>query len=159
MAASLEAFKSFKTVGVVVFADTKKDKASLPKGVADVRAKGGNTIPMVFVTTADGEKGIDALPYSVLKADMREAVRELRKSLEDVDVLGNATPQEGDDEEEDQTEFEFKQWENSAGKKIKAAVREVEGNRVLFLLRSGKSVWYDISKLSESSQLRLKDAK
>ena len=88
-----------------------------------------------------------------------EAVRELRKSLEDVDVLGNATPQEGDDEEEDQTEFEFKQWENSAGKKIKAAVREVEGNRVLFLLRSGKSVWYDISKLSESSQLRLKDAK
>ena len=88
MAASLEAFKSFKTVGVVVFADSKKDKESLPKGVMDVRAKGGNTIPMVFITTSDGEKGIDAVPYSDLKADMRKAVRELRKSLEDVDVIG-----------------------------------------------------------------------
>ena len=161
MAASLEAFKSFKTVGVVVFADTKKDKASLPKGVMDVRAKGGNTIPMVFVTTADGEKGIDAVPYSVLKADMREAVRELRKSLEEVDVIGGVDSADDDDADNDKEEVkapEFQQWENSAGKKINAAVKELRGDRVLFLLRSGKSVWYDVSKLSESSQLRLKDA-
>lgn len=160
MAASLEAFKSFKTVGVVVFADTKKDKASLPKGVMEVRAKGGNTIPMVFVTTADGEKGIDALPYAVLKADMREAVRELRKSLEDVDVLGGVDSVDdtdaGDDLEQEKAP-EFKQWENSAGKKIKAAVQEIEGDRVLFLLPNGKTVWYDVSKLSEASRLKLQD--
>jgi hypothetical protein len=160
VAASLEAFKSFKTVGVVVFADTKKDKASLPKGVMEVRAKGGNTIPMVFVTTADGEKGIDALPYAVLKADMREAVRELRKSLEDVDVLGGVDSVDdtdaGDDLEQEKAP-EFKQWENSAGKKIKAAVRDVDGARVLFLLPNGKTVWYDVSKLSEASRLKLQD--
>ena len=160
MAASLEAFKSFKTVGVVVFADTKKDKASLPKGVMEVRAKGGNTIPMVFVTTADGEKGIDVVPYAVLKADMREAVRELRKSLEDVDVLGGVDSVDdtdaGDDLEQEKAP-EFKQWENSAGKKIKAAVRDVDGARVLFLLPNGKTVWYDVSKLSEASRLKLQD--
>ena len=160
MAASLEAFKSFKTVGVVVFADTKKDKASLPKGVMEVRAKGGNTIPMVFVTTADGEKGIDAVPYAVLKADMREAVRELRKSLEDVDVLGGVDSVDdtdaGDDLEQEKAPG-FKQWENSAGKKIKAAVRDVDGARVLFLLPNGKTVWYDVSKLSEASRLKLQD--
>ena len=160
MATSLEAFKSFKTVGVVVFADTKKDKASLPKGVMEVRAKGGNTIPMVFVTTADGEKGIDAVPYAVLKADMREAVRELRKSLEDVDVLGVVDPEDeagASNNKEEEKAPEFKQWENSAGKKIRAAVRGVDGGKVHFLLPSGKSVWYNISKLSESSQLKLKD--
>jgi len=160
VATSLEAFKSFKTVGVVVFADTKKDKASLPKGVMEVRAKGGNTIPMVFVTTADGEKGIDAVPYAVLKADMREAVRELRKSLEDVDVLGGVDSVDdtdaGDDLEQEKAP-EFKQWENSAGKKIKAAVRDVDGARVLFLLPNGKTVWYDVSKLSEASRLKLQD--
>ena len=160
MAASLEAFKSFKTVGVVVFADTKKDKASLPKGVMEVRAKGGNTIPMVFVTTADGEKGIDAVPYAVLKADMREAVRELRKSLEDVDVLGgvdSVDDTDAGDEVEQEKAPGFKQWENSAGKKIKAAVRDVDGARVLFLLPNGKTVWYDVSKLSEASRLKLQD--
>ena len=161
MAASLEAFKSFKTVGVVVFADSKKDKESLPKGVMDVRAKGGNTIPMVFITTSDGEKGIDAVPYSDLKADMRKAVRELRKSLEDVDVIGgvdSADEAAVSKEEEKEKAPEFEQWENSAGKKIKAAVQEIEGDRVLFLLPSGKALWYDISKLSESSQSKLKGA-
>ena len=161
MAASLEAFKSFKTVGVVVFADSKKDKESLPKGVMDVRAKGGNTIPMVFITTSDGEKGIDAVPYSDLKADMRKAVRELRKSLDEVDVIGgidSAGDADVSKEEEKEKVPEFEQWENSAGKKIKAAVQEIEGDRVLFLLPNGKALWYDISKLSESSQSKLKDA-
>ncbi len=161
MAASLEAFKSFKTVGVVVFADSKKDKESLPKGVMDVRAKGGNTIPMVFITTSDGEKGIDAVPYSDLKADMRKAVRELRKSLEDVDVIGGVDSVDeaaASKEEEKEKATEFEQWENSAGKKIKAAVQKVEADRVLFLLPNGKTLWYDISKLSESSQSKLEDA-
>ena len=126
-----------------------------------MRAKGGNTIPMVFVTTADGEKGIDAVPYAVLKADMREAVRELRKSLEDVDVLGGVDSVDGTDASNDVEEKkapEFKQWENSAGKKIKAAVQEIEGDRVLFLLPNGKALWYDIARLSKSSQSKLKDA-
>ena len=60
------------------------------------------------------------------------------------------------DGESDKTESDTK--ENSEGKKIKAAVQEIEGDRVLFLLPNGKALWYDISKLSESSQSKLKDA-
>ena len=64
----------------------------------EVRAKGGNTIPMVFVTTANGNKGIDAIPYASLKNDMRKSVRELRKTLEEVDVLDSgAKDDEGAD--------------------------------------------------------------
>ncbi len=159
MVASLEAFKSFKTVGVMLFADSKKDSAALPPGVKDVRSKGGSTIPMVFVTTANGEKGIDAVPYSSLKEDARKCARELRKVLKEVDVIGGAVPhgREGEASENDRKEEapEFHQWENSAGKTIKAAVTEVKGDKVLLLLTSGKSVWYDISKLSKASQLKL----
>ena len=142
MAASLEAFKSFKTVGVVVFADSKKDKASLPKGVADVRAKGGNTIPIVFVTTADGEKGIDALPYSDLKADMRKAVRELRKSLEDVDVIGgvdSADEANVSKEEEKEKAPEFK-------------LRSTIGNSLSNM--AGNNQWFGVS-LDSNAQERI----
>ena len=64
---------------MVVFANSRTDFGNLPAGAKEVRAKGGNTIPMVFVTTADGRKGIDAhflgvlnlveiLDHAVLKA-------------------------------------------------------------------------------------------
>ena len=84
---------------------------------------------------------------------------ELRKVLKEVDVIGGAVPhrREGEASENDRKEEapEFHQWENSAGKTIKAAVTEVKGDKVLLLLTSGKSVWYDISKLSKASQLKL----
>ena len=124
-----------------------------------MRAKGGNTIPMVFVTTADGGKGIDAIPYVTLKADMRKSVRELRKTLEEVDVVGGAVAGDADEEEPatvDSDIPEFLEWENSSGRRITAAVKEIKDGKVHFLLQNGKTVWYDISKLSKASQEKLK---
>ena len=90
MATSSEAFKAFRSAGVVVFAHSKKEYGSLPAGAKEVRPKGGNTIPMVLVTTANGTKGIDAIPYATLKSDLRKSVRNLKTTLESVDVLGGA---------------------------------------------------------------------
>ena len=123
-----------------------------------MRAKGGNTIPMVFVTTADGGKGIDAIPYATLKADMRKSVRNLKKLLKEIDVTSGDVPSADSDSSKTETITdsddapEFKNWQNSAGKTIKAAAKEVKNGKVLFHLPNGKTVWYDITKLSKASQ-------
>ena len=116
----------------------------------EVRAKGGNTIPMVFVTTADGAKGIDAIPYATLKNDMRKSVRTLRSTLEETDVLGGESLAENPEIEEPPSADipKFITWTNTAGKSIQAAASKVQDGKVLFLLPNGKTVWYDISKLS-----------
>lgn len=154
MATSSEAFKSFKSVGVVVFANSKgEDYGKLPEGVRSVRAKGGNTIPMVFVTTADGSKGLDAIPYAVLKEDTRKAARTLRKTLEEVDVVGEA-PKEDEPTEENKVQ----DWTNTDGKTITASVKSLEDDRVQFEMKNGKLIWYPIEKLSEESQEQLKES-
>ena len=95
---------------------------------------------MVFVTTADGRKGIDAIPYTALKNDMRKSVRTLRATLENVDVLnGGAEPDSKTTEDDAPTtpaadQPEFTEWKNTAGRAIEAAAREVKGGKVLFLL-------------------------
>ena len=106
---------------MVIFAHSKTDFGSLPKGAKEVRNKGGNTIPMVFVTTADGEKGIEAIPYATLKGDMRKSIRELRKTLEEVDVVGGAVDSDAGIDEDTETNTdadgdvpEFTEWENES---------------------------------------------
>jgi len=145
---------------VVVFANSRTDFGNLPAGAREVRAKGGNTIPMVFVTTADGRKGIDAIPYTSLKNDMRKSVRTLRTTLENVDVLNGGAEADRKTTEDDATsptadQPEFTEWKNTAGRVIEAAAREVKGGKVLFLLPNGKTVWYDISNLSKESRKKL----
>lgn len=73
----MAAIKAFKSKGVLVFANTKseEDRKRLPKGVSQVRKEAGNTIPMLFALSADGEKGIKGLSYSTLKSDTRKAAR------------------------------------------------------------------------------------
>ena len=158
MATSSEAFKAFKSAGVVVFAHSKKEYGALPAGAKEVRPKGGNTIPMVLVTTANGAKGIDAIPYATLKSDLRKSVRNLKEALESVDVLGGDAGDDSGDSSApgDDSEPEFAAWENAQGKQITAAVQEVKDGKVHFLLSNGKSVWYPIDKLSAESQERLK---
>ena len=141
-------------MGVVVFANSRTDSGALPAGAMEVRAKGGNTIPMVFVTTADGAKGIDAIPYATLKNDMRKSVRTLRSTLDETDVLGGESLAENPATQEPASGDvpEFITWTNTAGKSIRAAASKVQDGKVLFLLPNGKTVWYEISKLSEKSQ-------
>lgn len=61
------ALKALKSSGVLVFADTRKDSKALPSGVYSVLNKTGRRIPMAFVLTSDGKKGIDGVSYETLR--------------------------------------------------------------------------------------------
>ncbi len=85
---------------------------------------------MVLITTADGTKGIDAIPYTTLKGDLRKSVRALKTTLKTTDVLGRKA---GDEENASTTEEPseepapaFVDWENAKGKVITASVQEAK---------------------------------
>ena len=155
---------------MVVFADTKKDSGSLPAGVRDVRAAAGNTIPMVFVTTADGSKGLVGVSYSAMKEDMRGTVRDVRKQLESVDVLASsgeadasgtatelaAVSTESEKKDDGGLFAESQEWTNASGQKIVAAINKVEGDTIQFVMPNGKYVPYPMAKLSAASQEKIK---
>ena len=143
----------------MVFADSKQDQSKLPAGAKEVRSKAGNTIPMVFVTTADGAKGIEGISYDTLKKGTRDANRDLRKLLKE-------NPAMLESEEATSTEEEIKtkpsllaqsqEWTNATGTAITAAIQKVEGDTVHFLMPNGNVVPYSMAKLSPESQDKIK---
>lgn len=120
---------------------------------------------MVFVTTADGSKGIEGISYAALKEDIRDANRELKKKLETVDVLGTGAAEESETGPAETGTVEADSpeskpagpltapmdWTNAEGKEITAAVKSVEGENVIFLM-SGREVTYPLAKLSPESR-------
>ncbi len=136
----------------------------MPAGAKEVRSDAGNTIPMVFVTTADGSKGIEGISYARLKDDMRDAARELRKKLETVDVLGaeveeepeTPTSKEASESSSPAMLSQARAWTNAEGKEITASVKSVENGNVLFIM-NGKEVSYPLSKLSEESRKAIEE--
>lgn len=169
MATSSEAFKSFKSAGTLVYANSKKHWSSMPKGAREIQRQGGGTIPIVLVTTADAEKGLKAISYNTMKTDMRKAVRELRDFLETADVLGGG----GDDADADSDKTgdkpdadsgggddllaETQVWTNSKGQEITAGIRAVTAGKVLFVMPGGKVVEYPLIKLSDESQKKIEE--
>ena len=133
-------------------------------GAKEVRSDAGNTIPMVFVTTADGSKGIEGISYARLKDDMRDAARELRKKLETVDVLGGKSESESETSTSEETGetgtmamlSEARAWTNTEGNEITASVKSVENGNVLFIM-NGKEVPYPLSKLSDESRKAIEE--
>ncbi|CAN5288967.1 hypothetical protein BH23VER1_BH23VER1_35430 [soil metagenome] len=115
---------------------------------------------MVFVTSADGSAGIDGIPYAKLRGDMREAVRDLRKSLETVDVLagGSNEPSEDADspapdlQSESENAAAAQEWVNTEGTVITAAVKEVANETIVFIMPDGSEIPYPIAMLSPESQ-------
>ena len=118
-------------------------------GVIKVNSGGHTFNKPIWIKTA--VKGRYMLYGALTQKEINKLDQLMPSINEPIDLLKIENPYKRDKEE-------FEQWENSAGKKIKAAVQEIEGDRVLFLLPNGKALWYDISKLSESSQSKLKDA-
>lgn len=119
---------------------------------------------MVFVTTADGSKGIEGIPYSVLKEDTRGAARDLKKVLETTEnILGESkaaepSPSPSTTEVEKKAEgnlAETQSWTNDAGTAIQAAVKKIDGENVIFIM-NGREVSYPMAKLSADSQAKLK---
>lgn len=153
MATSSEAFKAFKSTGPVVFIDSKKDDyQSLPKPVTEIRRQShmGNTIPMVMVTTADVSKGLKGYGYKAL-SDTRKVVRELKKEIKGMDVVGSAPATE---EKNSSSTFlaEEQAWTNADGNAITAAILMADETTVTFQMPNGKTVAYPMAKLSASSQ-------
>lgn len=149
----------------MVFANCRTESSSLPAGAKAVRGKAGNTIPMVFVTTADGSTGIEGISYDVLKSDMRDANRDLRKKLETMDVIGSGSETgseaiTSEKETESGTDSatgmlaEAQAWSNPDGKEITAAVKSVDGENVIFVM-NGREVSYPLSRLSADSRSRI----
>ena len=142
----------------------------MPKGAKAARSKAGNTIPMVLVTSADGEKEISGISYATLKDDMRKANRELKKTLETVDVLASDGSSESSDAEADAAATttasttekesgnlaEIQEWKNSDGKAITAAIRKVDGDQVEFIMADGRALKYPLAKLSPESREKIK---
>ena len=119
---------------------------------------------MVFVTTADGEKGLDAVSYKDLSANMRKAVRGVKTTLADQDVVGTAvsTSSEAKQESTEDTKTdddgllaESQGWTNAQGKTLTAAVVHVDDTYVHFKMKNGKTSKYPLVSLSEESQEKL----
>lgn len=158
MAASSDAFKSFKSTGPIVFVDSKKgDLSKAPKEVSRLRSEAhmGNTIPMVMVTTADLTKGLKGINHDDL-ADAGKAARDLRRELKDVDVVGSAPAADASDVDGDSADSTLlapqQAWTNADGKTITAAILTADANSVIFLMPDGKSVAYPVAKLSAASK-------
>ena len=144
---------------MVVFANSKTDYEDLPAGAKAARKESGNTIPMVFVTTADGSESIRGISYDKLKKDIRDVDRELRKHLETVDVIGSSsgeTEVADADETADAMLSEARTWTNSDGKTITAAVKAVNDTSVTFVI-NGNEVPYPLANLSADSRMALKE--
>ena len=109
----------------------------------------GNTIPMVMVTTADLSKGLKGFSYKAL-SDTRKAVRELKKEIKEMDVVGSSAAEE----ESSSSTFlaEQQAWTNAEGKAITAAILMADETTVTFEMPNGKTVAYPLDKLSASSQ-------
>jgi hypothetical protein len=127
------------------------------------KPEAGNTIPIVLVTTADGQKGLGVFSYKTLSEDTRGAVRDLRKALEGVDVTGGgaATADQNAGGSAEPTAApgllcEEREWTNAAGNKMRAAVVRLNGSTVTFRLPGDRTVEYPLHKLSDVSQQELR---
>ena len=134
-----------------------------------MRKKSGNTIPMVFVTSPDGATGIEGIPYKNLHDDMRKSIRDLKKTLEEAPLEGgeivktDPAPSPTTDSTPAREGNEYltaeQEWTNSDGKSMKAAVRSVNADEVVFEMAGGKIVKYPLLKLSPKSRETLDSLK
>lgn len=113
----------------------------------------GKFIPILVMTTADGEKGVGAVAYERLKDDARKAAREMRRRFSD---LAKESDEEPEETAEPQLVAEEQEWTNLQGKTIRAAVVKIDDAKVQFLINK-KTVEYPLDKLSEQSRNQLKE--
>ena len=122
--------------------------------------KGGDTVPVVFITTADAEEGLVAVSYNKMKEDMRDAVKSAVEALKGKNVLGASAVSSEEEEAESlsgDSREEFSEWTNNEGVTIEAQAIEVDLTKVTFRLASGRVVKYPLAKLSQESRERLKE--
>jgi hypothetical protein len=163
----LVAFKSFKSLGVLVHFDHVKNRdQEVPIGFERIKNSAGVNLPFALVTTADGKKGVHAISAAAIHEDPRKAERDAKRKLAEIDVVGDLSDLgkeekagDGDEQSEkpEKPKVNFGEWTNSEGKTMKAMPVEINDDTVKFRLESEKTFAYAISKLSEESQLKLEE--
>jgi len=152
----------------MVLIDTRHDRSSIPPAISSLRSSGdvGNIIPMVFVTNSDATQGIEGVGYAKLRDDMRGALRDVRKSLDEAGPLlasasspmangGDADASTPSDPASSSLLAEAQEWTNAEGRSISAAVERIDGETVRFVMEEGTAVDYPLANLSEESRQRL----
>ncbi len=161
MSVSLAAFKDFRRVGTVVLVDDRKDEyRQISELVRPLRKKSGNTFPMVFVTTADGELPLDAASYEEMKEDMRASIKDLRARLEEKELVSGAAAKAAEETEPDSAITVFANavemsWTNKAGQAMQATPVQLDGDTITFRMPDGRSLEYAVADLSAQSQEQL----
>lgn len=113
--------------------------------------------PAVFMLNAPA----DQVHYTMIAswADSSKRMREIRKALSKVDITKGET--DGSDDQADEPEapqaVKMETWTNTDGKTIQAILLRMEGEKVIFKMKSGKEVSYPLEKLSEASQEKVKE--
>jgi hypothetical protein len=152
----------------------KMDKKMKPKGLSIIAAESQNTpedkikgildehkaeftvtrqargplnsrgIPNAYVFGVDGQLIFKGHPMSPdFEKVIKTALKEFKAEDEEPEVKGDLFPR--------------RTWKNSDGKPLIASVTEVKGDKVIFKLRNGRTIAYDISKLSEEDQTLIKE--
>ena len=138
------------------------------------KAAKGNTMPIVVVTNSDGSKPITGFTATGnTSKSVKDLARDLKKQIrENPELIAAGPASESHEEETAKTKTtkkevdsnsaynvlaESREWTNSNGKVITAAVLKADVSDVTFLMANGKQVKYSISKLSAESQAAIAD--
>ena len=161
------AFKSFKSLGVLVHFDHVKNRdQEVPIGFERIKNSAGVNLPFALVTTADGKKGVHAISAAAIHEDPRKAERDAKRKLAEIDVVGDFSEVANEEQaggggeklqKTEKTKVNFGGWTNSEGKTMRATPVEINEDTVRFRFESGKTFAYAINKLSEESQLKLEE--
>ena len=85
--------------------------------------------------------------------------RTIKKALRDVDAdSGSSSGSKSSLLPQSKPVIDTRIWTNADGKKIKAAILSIDGDKVKFKLSNGKEVNYPIAKLSDEDQELIKES-
>jgi hypothetical protein len=145
----------------VIAAECQNSSADAIEGVAkDNRAKFSITQGTTRPTNMSG------IPHAVVFDSSGKLIfsgspsdsgfdRNVKAALKNVELVD-------EDEEEEPADagpvIAQRSWTNTDGKKIKAAITKIEGEKVTFKLPNGKEISYEVAKLSEDDQEVIKEA-
>ena len=106
-------------------------------------------LPQVVVFGADGALLFSGHPKEKkFQKVVQRAMAQVNDGPET--VLGGEVPLNGESEG-------FRTWRNHEGKLLVAAFKKIQGEKVMFILKDGSEVFYEIEKLSKEDQEWLRD--
>lgn len=160
-----------KSFGVVVFVNEQKGKSEtgqLPDSVKNAfRAIKENTIPSVYITSADLTQDFGSFSYSKMKPqdfsklfrDPKKKIREAKKAgfLSSTGIKVKAVEAQANPDVITIKNPQLETWETAKGTKVNAMlVSVIKDETYVFKTDKGKKIEAKLVHLSSESQLKLK---